>query len=166
MRKGFSLIEMVIYIAILSVVFTVVVNIILSLTRSYSLLRTTRDINTGILVGFETMTREVKAADSVDGAGSTLGAHPGVLKLNTTANGSSSSVEFYLSSTTLMMKRDGVVQGPLTGSGVSVTNLLFRQITASSSQAIKMDMTLQVEAGSTTKTINVYNTVVLRGSYQ
>ncbi len=166
MKQGFSLIEMVVYVAIMAVTFVVIANISLSMTRSYKSLLATRDINNAAATGLETIARETRNASSVDLSGSTFNTNPGILKLNTVNNGSSSVVQFYVTNSVLMMDRDGVTQGPLTGSSVAVTNLQFQNLTSTSSQAIKINMTLAGGVGSTTQSENFYDTVIIRGSYK
>ncbi len=166
MKRAFSLVEMLIYVAIVSATFVLVVQVCLTLSRSYVSLRNAKNIQSALSVGLETMVREIRGAASVDLAGSVLGSSPGRLKLNTTYNGAVSAVEFYATSSRLVMYRDGVFQGPLTLQNVSVTNLLFRHMATNTAQAVKIDITLQTGTGSTTKTESFYDTVVLRGSYQ
>ena len=155
MKKGFSLIEMIIYVAIMSATMILVVNVCLTLSRSYSSFRNTKDIQSALSVGLETMVKEIRGAESIDTAGSEL-------KLNTVYNDASSTIRFYLTNSRLMMDRDDVFQGPLTPQNVSVTNLIFHQLNATTSQAVKIDMT--IKAGI--KEENFYDTVVLRGSYE
>ena len=166
MKRGFSLVEMLIYIAIVSATFLLIVNVCLTLSRSYASLRSAKEIQSAVGTGMETIVRETRGALSVDLAGSALGTHPGRLKLNTVFNGVASVVELYATSSRIMMDRDGVFQGPLSPENVTVTNLIFRRMASSTIEAVKIDLTLQAGTGSTTRTEAFYDTVVLRGSYQ
>ncbi|MSR71568.1 MAG: prepilin-type N-terminal cleavage/methylation domain-containing protein [Candidatus Taylorbacteria bacterium] len=158
MRRGFSLIEMIIYIAIVSATFLLVVNVCLTISRSYTTLRNAKNIQDAVSLGFESIVREIRDASNVDLSESNMGVNDGRLALNTIYNNVPSVVEFYLSSTTLYMERDNVVQGPLTSKGVSVTNLKFEYMATSTSHAVKINMTVNGN--------DFYDTIVLRGSYK
>jgi len=160
-QKGTSLLETAVYIAIFSVIAVVVVSTMLSLSRSYISLRVTQNINNATMVAFEQMVRNVRLAESVDVANSTLGIHPGRL----TVVVDTTTVEFYLNGTTLRMRKGGVDVGLLTTPDVSVTSLIFRRVTNGNSEGVKIDMTIQSTLGKITKTENVYDFVVLRDSY-
>ncbi|MEK9184701.1 MAG: prepilin-type N-terminal cleavage/methylation domain-containing protein [Patescibacteria group bacterium] len=155
MKRGFSLIEMIIYVAIMSATMILIVNVCLTLSRSYSSFRNAKDIQSALSVGLETMVKEIREAESIDTAGNEL-------KLNTVYNDASSTVRFYLTSSQLMMDRDDVFQGPLTPNNVLITNLVFHQLNATTSEAVKIDIVLK--AGI--KEENFYDTVVLRRSYE
>lgn len=157
---------MLIYVSIVTITLAIVVNVCLTLSRSYSSLREAKDIGNAVTVGLETMVREIRGAESVDTANSSLATSTGRLTLSTTENGAASTVEFYLATSTIHMKRGGVYEGPLTLSNVSVTELTFNHIASSTLQAVKIEMVVQTGSGSTTRTERLYDTVVLRGSYQ
>lgn len=159
--KGFSLIEMIVYVSILSVIFVIVVNTLLIVSRSYSSIKISLDINNSATVSVERMIREIRKANSVNLAQSTLDSNPGRLVLNTTDDaGLPLIVDFYLEDDTLKLKEGGVFSGDLTD-GVDVTNLVFRSISNGTSEAIKIEM--ELSNGSKNKIF--YNTAVLRGSY-
>jgi len=80
--RGLSLIEIVVYIAILSLLSVVVVGILLSLSGVYAELVITKRMNTSAAAALDRMAREVRSAMSVDTASSTLGASPGLLVLS------------------------------------------------------------------------------------
>ena len=159
--KGFSLIEMIVYVSILSVVFVIVVNTLLIVSRSYSSIKVSLDINNSATVSMERMIREIRKARSIDLIQSTLNSHPGRLVLNTIdEEGLPLVVDFYLGNDTLKLKEGGVFSGDLTD-GVNVTNLVFRRISNGTSEAIKIEMELSNED----KNKVFYNTIVLTGSY-
>src|SRR3989344_4804567 len=80
-RRGFSLVEAMIYVAILAVSFTVVVSSLLIMSRSYSSSVLTRAIRVSAVSGMETILRETRRASDITEASSVLGSHPGVFVL-------------------------------------------------------------------------------------
>jgi len=158
MKKGFTLIETIIYTAIIAVIFILVVNSLSIVIKAFNQGRVAIKINNSAEVAMERMTREIRFAYDID-ASSNLDSHPGHLVLNT-------DVEFYLDSGKIMIIDRGASAVVLTSDDLTVTNLVFRQINSSSvSRAVKIEMAIQGSSGNYQKTENFYNTAILRGSY-
>lgn len=161
-KKGFTLVEMLVYVAILSVLSVVVINTSLSLARSYNSLKVSRNINSAAIISFERMTRDIRLATNVDTSTSTLNSHPGRLGLEI---GTATTSHYYLDGTTLRVIENGVDAGALTTGDVEITNLIFRTVTDNTLQAVKIEMTIESTLGNTTKTEKFYDFVTLRGTY-
>lgn len=162
---GFLLVEMLFYVAILSLCFLAVTETLIVATRAFGSFRTAERIVADAEVSLERMVREARDANGINGA-SVLSSHPGKLVLDTTnGSGAPRTVEFYLASGKLMLKEDGIVTGALTGGKTIVANLIFRRITTARSQGVKIEMTLASGTGSVARTENFYATAVLRDSY-
>ena len=56
-KQGFTLIEMIIYISVLTVILVLIVSFIISFGRAYNVLRTTIRINNSAIVSFERVIR-------------------------------------------------------------------------------------------------------------
>ncbi|KKU25887.1 MAG: hypothetical protein UX39_C0016G0008 [Candidatus Magasanikbacteria bacterium GW2011_GWA2_46_17] len=163
---GFSLVEMIIYVGLLAIILVAMMNMLFGMSRAYGYLKFSRHIQSSAVTALDRMVRDIRNAQSVNTAESTLGTSPGVLTINTTtATSSSQKLQFYILNGTLRVKRDGGDLGPLTLSDVSVSNLVFRQINTGISQAVKIEMTLSAGTGPTARSVNFYNTAVLRDSY-
>lgn len=163
-KQGYSLVETIVYVSILSVFFVIIINSVLSFTKPYREILILRSIERTGLDSMERITREIRSASSVDLVNSTLGSSPGVLALTSTYNGISTTTRFYIDNGTLKMDINGSYQGPLSTPNTSVTNLVFRRLTNSVSTAVKVDMTVESSVGSTTKTKKYYSTVILKGN--
>ena len=154
MKKGFTLIETIIYTAIIAVIFILVVNSLSIVIKAFNQGRVAIKINNSAEVAMERMTREIRFAYDIDGSSDL--SH---LVLNT-------DVEFYLDSGKIMIIDRGTNAVALTSDDLTVTNLIFRQINSSSvSKAVKIEMAIQGSSGNYQKTENFYNTAILRGSY-
>ena len=153
-RQAFSLLEAVIYIAILSLIAVVVIESVFSLYRAYGRTRVERRLSLNGDAAIERIVRELREAASTDPAGSSFGVSPGVL--------SAGGKIFSLAG----------VGGPLQigseeiTSDVDVTSLYFyRQSTSTPSEIIKIEITLSAGEGSFLKTKNFYGSALLRKKY-
>ena len=164
--KGFSLTEMVIYVAILSVLTIVTVNSTFSAIRSFAEFRVSRDLNSSGASLMERLTREIRMANGIDAPNSALGTNPGRLKLLTKdTGGANTTVEFYIENNLLKIKEGGVAAGSLTSSTTAVTNFIARSLTNANSSAIKAEIGLTATRGNISKSGNFYTTIILRGGY-
>jgi len=159
--KGFSLIELLIYIALLSVIVVVVVSVLLSLTRAYGAFKVSQRINNSAITALERITRDSRNAESIDLANSTFDVHPGRLTLNT----GTMTIEIYLDGDVLKVREDGVDIGSLTTQRVSVSSFVLRHLFSGSIEAIKIELTLTSSQGEFTKTERFYSAAVLRDTY-
>ncbi len=164
MKKGFTLIEIIIYTAIIAIIFILVVNSLTVVIRAFNQGRVAIKINNSAELAMERMTREIRFAYDID-ISSVLG-HLVLSTYSISSPETPTTIEFYLDSGKLMVKEGVWPADQLTSSDLSVTNLVFRQITAySTSKAIKIEMTIQGSSGNYQKTENFYNTAILRKSY-
>lgn len=165
-KSGYSLIEMIVYIAIFAVLAVLVINSFIVVLSSFNQTRTNRDLLESGNTMFERVSREIRLANSVTTGESTLGSSPGVLTLSGIDDvGASRVVKFIVENGKLNLYEDGVLVGPLNGQNTQVTSLIFRQITTTNSSAVKVELTLQDLRGKNRKTVNFYDTVILRGGY-
>ena len=168
--NGFSLIETIIYTAILAVTTIFVVNSLLKTVSAFNSFRVSKQINASAISAMEKMTREIKSADQVDKINSVFDTNPSKLIINKTDpnTGAPAVIEFSVSNSRLTIKKDNDAPIALTSSGTEVINLIFRQVATSTNQrseAIKIEMTIKSGYGNYQKTENFYDTIVLRGSY-
>lgn len=164
---GFSVMEMLIYIAILAVISVLAVNSILIIIKSFNQYRLLRFINAAGQMSMERIIREIRLAGDIDETGSVFDIHPGRLKLNTVDpdTETSTTMEFFVSSDVLMLKKGETNAIPLTSDNVSLANLTFRKISASSAKAVKIEMEIRSENGDFSKAEKFNNGAVLRKSY-
>jgi type II secretory pathway pseudopilin PulG len=156
--KGFSLLESLVYIAILSVMTVMIINILVSTAHSYNMLRLARSINNSAITSLERMTREIKSADDISTADSTFDTNPGVLTINI----GTETREFYIDAGVLKIKEDDVDTGALTRDDVSVDSLVFRSLNNGTSKGVRIEMTLLGTHRNSTTTKEFYSFVVLR----
>ncbi|MBI5816966.1 MAG: type II secretion system protein [Candidatus Yonathbacteria bacterium] len=164
-ERGFTLIEMVVYAAVLGVLTVVAINSMLIMTQAYASLRASRDLNASATAVLERMTREIRTATGIDPS-SVTGTNPSDLVLNTKdAGGAATTVEFYVQNGLINVKEGGVAKGALMTSSTQATNFVVRTMSGTNSKAVKIELTITATRGTKSKTRNFYNTVVLRGTY-
>lgn len=166
--SGFSLIEVVLYISLFSVISALTMNALFTTMKAFTNLRISRDINDSSVKIMERMTRDIKSATSVDLAYSTFNANPGRLTLSTVnASGTPMTIEYYIpmGQNALHVKENGVDRGSLLSSQTSISGVVFDYINTNRSIGIKIDLHVTASRGQVTDTDHFYNTVILRGTY-
>ncbi len=162
-KKGSSILELLIYVTILSVFMLVMSQMVVTILRTYNSVKLAKDIESAGLSALERMTRDIHNATSINTSVSTFGTNPGILQLN--QNASTTVVKFYVATSTLRLNENGLYVGPLTPSGVTVSNLVFRQITTSNTKAVKIEFQVRGNFANASITKNFYTTAGLRGSF-
>ncbi len=126
-RRGFSLIEVVVYVAIFAVLSALTVNILLSFSQELAAIRVTRALNANAVVAMERIIREIRQAKDIVESESTLGSSPGALTLDTYVQpGGEAAIKrkFSAAGGSLALQEGSSPSMPLTA-GVTVTNLTF-----------------------------------------
>lgn len=161
-KKAFSLVEIVIYIAIFTALSIVVINSFIIVLSSFSTIRSNHDLLNSGSIAMEKITREIRQADSVDIPNSTSE----ILQLNSTDSSSNPVVvKFAKVGNALNLYRGGVLVGNLLTSKVILNSISFDYISTAKSKGEKIKMVLNDTAGKIDKTENFYDTVILRGTY-
>jgi len=160
---GFTLVEMLVYVAILSIVLGAALTAIFSFSDHIGKSRANRLVTVAAETALERILTETRMANAVDVAGSNLGSSPGTLTLT---RDDGTTMFFELSGGTLDVSENGVNQGPLTPGGVEVENLEFRRFDNSFTELIAIDITLTALSGGASSTRSFSAAAVLRGSYE
>ncbi len=122
MKKGFSLIEMIIYLSLLTVLLVAVVNSLAYMMKNYRELKAAKSIAVSANEVLNRFSYEVKRANNLDGS---FGTSSGSLTLT---NGTSTII-FSLDSPRIKVTQDGISDF-LSSSDISVTNLQFYKLNA------------------------------------
>lgn len=164
--RGFTLVEMIVYIALLSVLSVVVINAVVTTTKTFADFRMTRSINESATTVVERMTRDIRMAYDIDQSESILSAHPGRLVLKTTdASGDATTTEFYIDNGRVRVTEGATDIGYLSGNNVTVDLLVFDFVSNAHTSAVTIRLQLSATQGSLSKTETFYTTTILRGSY-
>ncbi|MBI2039312.1 MAG: hypothetical protein HYT22_03495 [Candidatus Niyogibacteria bacterium] len=167
-NTGFTLAEIVVYIAILAALSVFVVQAILAMAATLAEAKTVRRLTLDGETALERITREVRLASAVDDAASTLGAHPSRLSLDTVRSSTDptfSDKDFYVLQGRIAFAEDGGAADYLTSPTSSTTQFIVTKITTPRSQAVRIQLALQAGSGSKLVSRSFFNTIVLRGGY-
>lgn len=165
-KRGITLIEVVVYTALLAFLSVLVIRASLSMYDTYVYVTVLSDINNSATLASERLTREIRDAETVDIVSSTLDSSPGLLVVNSPSGEATISKSFYINEQDqLVIEEEGGNPIALTEDQLEVTNLVFRHIVTNHSEAIKVEMTLQNTVKGEVIERNYFNTILLRASY-
>ncbi len=157
---GYSLVEVIVYVALLASLSIFVVGSVLSIYKAFAKTRIDRALSLNGTVAMETMIRETRQAISIDGAASVFGASPGTLSFG--------AKKFFLSGGSVKVQQGTNPAEDLT-SGVTATNLIFYRDTAASSEVtsevVKIELTLEAGEGIFYRRVTMLGSAVIRGAY-
>ena len=143
-QRGFTLVETLVYIVIISIIVTVVVSTLLWIVRSEANAKARRVTADNTRNAMRIMTREIREAKGLYTPTMTT---PTQLSLETTKNlppeETGTYIDFFLCGTRLCFKRESQSPVALTSEDVVVTNVVFTEITTGSTPSVQS--TLQVK---------------------
>jgi Tfp pilus assembly protein PilW len=164
-KSGFSIIELMVYISVFTFISILVINMFISVSSAFVEIKSNHELARSGSALLEKMTREIKWANTID-ASSTLGTAPSTLILNgTNSSGIARSVTFSVINGKVNFTEDAVDSGSLLTSSVTVDSFLVREITTTTSSAVKIEATLTFTRANSSRTETFYSTVALRGGY-
>lgn len=166
-ERGVSLLEAVVYIAILAMFFIIVVHATLLASEAFGKSRVKRALASEGQTAMARILREARFADRADEAASIFGAHPGRLALETRISPSDPTPitrVFSLQDEALFLT-EGAGEPQALSRGIQITNLIFYLSPAPPAlAAVRVEMTAESSYKSLSDTRKFYGTAVLRGS--
>ena len=154
-KKAFTLMEMLLYIALSAFVFFMIIETGLSVVTTFSRSKAQRDLNENARFVLEFITQKIHQADDVIVGSSTFGTHPGVLTLDYPGSGTDVLFETYTKNISLPngssynLRKLRIKEGTasyqnLTNDKVDVTNFVVRNLTrGSEAKNINIEITFQ-----------------------
>ena len=160
--RGFSLVEVLVYLGILILV--VIVSIEMFISFDLVLMRNAaeRELTTSASVSLERMLRDFRAADIIDLTPSTFDVSPGTLTL---VQGTT-TIAYTLSGGNLLVSVNGLVPIPLTGDTITVDSLVFSRYAENGLELVRVALTLSTHSKIASSTRTFYTSGVLRGAYE
>jgi type II secretory pathway pseudopilin PulG len=157
--EGYSLIEMLFYISLVSILTIAVVSSLVVMTKAFRETSIQGDFVESASM-MERISREVRQAYGINSIGASD------LKLNTKDEvGTNKTVRFVLSSSNVQLYENDVLTGNLNTSVVQVTALSFIQITTPVGTGVKIILSVRSTRDPGARVEDFYSTVVLRGDY-
>lgn len=162
-KKGFSLLEIVVYIAILVLMVGVILDITVSVVRSQRAIKASKSIENSAIVSIERISREIRKADSIDTVTSILDSNPGRIVLNgKDPNGNPRVVEFYLDASTIFLKENGIDLGPISQPDARVNSLVFRLFSNSDLMGVRTETAIESGTSTHYRADNFYSSATIR----
>lgn len=167
-ENGFTLIEVLVYAALLAIVSLVILLFVNQLLGVNESTRRTRESLDNARRALETITQEIRHADSLYTPTSVFGTNPGQLSLVTTrdlpADEDLTYVDFYLDNNNLYLKREGQTDQLVTSEKVKVTNLTFTNNNVGGEDAIRTAITVEHRdpTSGSKNTVTLTSSAVLR----
>lgn len=163
---GYSIVEILIYVALFATLSIAVINSFIVVVSSFSSTRVNRNLLESGSTIMERISREVRQSYAIDVSGSTFGTSPGVLYMNTTSTGgSNTTVKFVVENGLLNMYNGSSLVGSLNSPSISIQSIIFRKISTAESEAVKIELTLEDTTSKTSRSENFYDTIILRETY-
>lgn len=160
-QKGFSLLEMVFYIAIFAVFSLVIIDTMILMTKSFRESQIQSDLVQSSQI-MERITREIRKGNAV----SSISSNTLVLGLeDDPSTAVSDSSQFVLSGTDLLFSQNGTLVGNLNSANILINNISFTQINTAKSVAVKVILSVSSAKDTQNRIYDFYGTAVLRGSY-
>ena len=166
-KSGFSLMETIIYFALLAVITALVSQSIISLFKNYNIVKANQDIEYNAINIFDKLSRDTHDAKNILISQSSFSSPFGVIALNISSStdiNASNTIKYYLEDSKIKYMKDGIYLGNLSTNSVNVSNFKIFYINSSSTESIKVEMNLEVTPHLSSSTIskNFYTTIQLR----
>lgn len=166
-EKGFTLIEMVVYVALIGVIFIVLLNIIFFIMRANNKIIALSRISSNAHSAMERMTYEIVNSQNVYLPTSNFSSSDAQLSLATEVGASPNEeiafIDFYVENNTLFLKKEGLSPMALTSSDVLVSDMEFLYYKNDLRESVTIDMTVNPRnSAMSDSTIHLINTVALR----
>ena len=158
--RGYTLVELLFYIAFFSILSIVVIQSLVTMTRSFKETSIQAElVQSGTII--ERISREIRQAYDISSISATnLGL------ASTDSAGANKTVEFLLSGTSLQLLENSVLTGNLNTPTIVVTDLSFTQITTLKGKAVKIALSFRSSNDALNRVQTFYDTVVLRNGYE
>ncbi|MFH1455081.1 MAG: prepilin-type N-terminal cleavage/methylation domain-containing protein [bacterium] len=158
---GFTLVEMLIYVALMTLITLVIVQALIVVLKSNRGSFAEVNLRNSGYSAMEGMLREIYSSESIDQVSG------GILQMK--QNSGANIVKFATSSSSVLNFYEGagtpILVGPLTSKNILVKSLIFTQINTGKSLAVRIQMKLETTVNEQTKGEWFYGTAILRGSY-
>ena len=165
-KSGLSLIEVVIYVAILGFILVLVFDTVLAVSRAVTEVRMEKKIVTSGTLVLERLSREVRDSTDIVADSSIFDVDAGQLTTRREDPiGTFTPVTFALASHDRLRLTKGATSELLTPASVRVSKLLFRSISTPNGEGVKVELELSATTSATT-TYKFYSTIILRETYE
>ena len=162
-KKGFSFMEMIIYLTIFTTISILVINSFIIILSSFSVINANHNLLESGSMAMDRISREIRQAQNIDLTHSSFDSNSSFIRLNNVDR--TSYIDFAKNNDELEMSKNGSLFDNLLAQNISLNKLVLRHIEMTNGEAVKIEMELGTINSKVNKTANFYNTVILRGGY-
>lgn len=164
-NRGITIIETLIYMVIVTIVFSVIAQSLVFIVRTHQSIKLRQSLESSGTISMERILREIRNASSIDLINSVFGSSSGKLALDgTDQNGNAYTMVFDTSGGTLNLSKNGGAPGALSAPKISVDSLIFSHLATSTSDGIRVEISLSGTSGADSKILDLFGFAVLRDS--
>lgn len=161
-NKGFSLLELLISMAILSIIIPAIVLFFLSMNASNLKTTADREVIENATRALDVMTYEIRSAMSIYTPTTTASQLSLETSRYSTAGEGSTYIDFFMCGSAVCMKKENQDAIALTSDSVKVTGLTFLQVLTGSISSVQVNLIINSGSGSTASLLNLVSTASLR----
>ena len=171
---GFTLIEMIVYIALITIVITITTPFIFRVINSYARIKANQVAMSDAKLAMDYITREVQSAKEAYTSTSIFDSNPGqlslVTRIDTPTDETETYIDFYMDAGRLYIKREGQDTFAVTSDRTTLSNLTFKHLNPSDySGSIQVQLTVDYNAPTDKfefqASQNLTSSVSFRGQY-
>ena len=164
--KGFTLVELLIYIAGLLALGSVLTLLIVQFYGLYKeILSVPRADRTGLLI-VDRITKEIRSAQQIDMIESQFNTSNGVLDIDSVTEGNTTEKKFFVENGIAKYQEDDDDALILSSKDFTVSNFNFTHVTTPASKAVRFNLELQFQTRNATETKSYTGFAILRESYE
>ncbi len=169
-KAGFTLVEIIVYLALLAVLAVFIANFLIRVTFAYQQSRAEREVLSNARLLLETVTGAVASAQSMYLPVSQFHTAAGQLSLVTAVNPNAGHavkyVDFWIDSGQFMMREEGVQESSISASSVRVVGFRVEPIMQGvGREAVRAALTLEYAGARYPSSVTLETTTALRGNY-
>ncbi|MDP3769391.1 MAG: type II secretion system protein [Candidatus Sungbacteria bacterium] len=169
-QRGFTLIETIVYVALLGFVSIFITDSLINITSTYQRARAQREVASNARLLLETVTKHISSAQEIYAPTSRFNNDSGQLSLVTpldpTAEHSTAFIEFWNDAGRLLMRREGSATTTLSSATVDVTQFRVERIFQGlGREAVNITLSVSFAAIPSVASTTLNATVSLRGNY-
>lgn len=172
-KKGYSLVEMLVYVSLLGIITVVIVGVFFTISRTNSRIVAAIEINSNAYSAMERMAYEVSNAKNIylptsnfenyNYSAAKAKQFSLVTKQAVAANEDIAYLDFYLENNTIFLKQDGTLPVALTSSNVLVESMNLYYYKNDNRESVKIDFTVKSNnILNPDSKINLVTTIALR----
>lgn len=162
-NRGFSLIEVLVYISILTLVLSIIIGSLITMAQIQERVIAGKAVDRSAVVALDRLLREVRLSDSIDIANSVFDVSESVLSVE--REDVSGLLKFYVLNDVFYLEKEGETY-QLINKKVVVEDFFVNRVSSGESEAVRINLVLSYPYSDGSVEQSFYVTAILRGSLE